>query len=206
MPSEDSLDLTDATGGSAAVVDIAVVRLPRLANFDDFEWLAAEPGVRVRWVASAAALAGADLIVLPGSRARWPISRGCATAAGRRDRSPRRPPAARCWACVVDTRCSRHAARPGRRRIVDRVGAGARAAAGRDALRARQDDGAGVGPGDRRAGSVRGFGRASSPTRTRSTRASRACSTRRSPGRSPSSRALDRRSRIATARPIGRAP
>jgi adenosylcobyric acid synthase len=68
VPSEDSLDLTAASGDDAAVVDIAVVRLPRLANFDDFEWLAAEPGVRVRWVTSAAALGGADLIVLPGSK------------------------------------------------------------------------------------------------------------------------------------------
>ena len=39
-----------STGDDTALVDIAVVRLPRLANFDDFEWLAAEPGVRVRWV------------------------------------------------------------------------------------------------------------------------------------------------------------
>ena len=53
VPSEDSLDLTPDAGDDAAVVDIAVVRLPRLANFDDFEWLAAEPGVRVRWVTSA---------------------------------------------------------------------------------------------------------------------------------------------------------
>jgi adenosylcobyric acid synthase len=68
VPSEDSLDLTPSSGDDTALVDIAVVRLPRLANFDDFEWLAAEPGVRVRWVTSVAALAGADLIVLPGSK------------------------------------------------------------------------------------------------------------------------------------------
>jgi adenosylcobyric acid synthase len=68
VPSEDSLDLALSSGNDAALVDIAVVRLPRLANFDDFEWLAAEPGVRVRWVTSVAALAGADLIVLPGSK------------------------------------------------------------------------------------------------------------------------------------------
>ena len=68
VPSEDSLDLPPDAGDDAAVVDIAVVRLPRLANFDDFEWLAAEPGVRVRWVTSAAALGCPDLIVLPGSK------------------------------------------------------------------------------------------------------------------------------------------
>ncbi|HEX9818012.1 MAG TPA: cobyric acid synthase [Methylomirabilota bacterium] len=70
VPPEDSLDL-DAmrtTDGVAPIVDVAVVRLPRIANFDDLEWLAAEPGVRVRWVISPRDLAGADLLVLPGSK------------------------------------------------------------------------------------------------------------------------------------------
>src|SRR5204863_4594306 len=43
-------------------------RSPRLANFDDFEPLAAEPGVRLRFVTTAAALRAADLVVLPGSK------------------------------------------------------------------------------------------------------------------------------------------
>src|SRR5262249_44107588 len=72
VPSEDSLDLDAVTGDDAAIVDIAVVRLPRLANFDDFEWLAAEPGGGVRWVTGAAEVAGADLIVLPGSKSTMP--------------------------------------------------------------------------------------------------------------------------------------
>src|SRR5439155_1208959 len=48
--------------------EIAVVRLPRIANFDDFEPLAAEPGVRVRFATTPAALRAADLVVLPGSK------------------------------------------------------------------------------------------------------------------------------------------
>jgi adenosylcobyric acid synthase len=69
VPSEDSLDLAEMPDGTPApVVDVAVVRLPRIASFDDFEWLSAEPGVRVRWVTSPAELAGADLVVLPGSK------------------------------------------------------------------------------------------------------------------------------------------
>jgi adenosylcobyric acid synthase len=70
VPSEDSLDLgaERGTDGPPPRVDVAVARLPRVANFDDFEWLGAEPGVRVRWVTGPAALAGADLIVLPGSK------------------------------------------------------------------------------------------------------------------------------------------
>ena len=86
VPAEDSLDLAEAgTGGEPPIVDIAVVRLPRIANFDDFEWLAGEPGVAVRWVTSAAALAGADLVVLPGSKSTvadlgWLRERGLADA------------------------------------------------------------------------------------------------------------------------------
>jgi adenosylcobyric acid synthase len=87
MPAEDSLDLdatsSPALGGSA--LDVAVVRLPRVANFDDFEWLAAEPEVRLRWVQRPADLAGADLIVLPGSKSTladlaWLRTRGLAEA------------------------------------------------------------------------------------------------------------------------------
>src|SRR5207237_2578690 len=69
VPAEDSLDLDRIAGAAGdAVLDVAVVRLPRIANFDDFEPLADEPGVRVRFVRTAAELAGADFIVLPGTK------------------------------------------------------------------------------------------------------------------------------------------
>jgi adenosylcobyric acid synthase len=71
MPAEDSLDLDEhrtAVAPGLAAIDIAVVRLPRIANFDDFEWLIDEPGVGLRWVRSPAELGDADLIVLPGSK------------------------------------------------------------------------------------------------------------------------------------------
>jgi len=70
-PAEDSLDLDslrEPAGGERAAIEIAVVRLPRLANFDDFEPLAEEPGVRVRWVTTPAELGAADLVVVPGSK------------------------------------------------------------------------------------------------------------------------------------------
>src|SRR5947199_3079144 len=70
-PAEDSLDLDAFVGardGDTDAIDVAVVRLPRIANFDDFEPLAAEPGVRVRFATTPAALRAADLVVLPGSK------------------------------------------------------------------------------------------------------------------------------------------
>jgi len=50
-------------------VDIAVARLPRIANFDDFDPLAAEPGVRVRYVARPEDIGEPALISLPGTKA-----------------------------------------------------------------------------------------------------------------------------------------
>jgi adenosylcobyric acid synthase len=69
FPPEDSLDL-DCPPATADVyqLDLSVVRLPRIANFDDMEPLAREPGVRVRFVRTAAELRGTDLVVLPGSK------------------------------------------------------------------------------------------------------------------------------------------
>ncbi len=69
VAAEDALDLDGRRPGPAgARLDLAVVRLPRIANFDDVEPLAREPGVRVRFAAAPGDLAGADLIVLPGSK------------------------------------------------------------------------------------------------------------------------------------------
>ena len=67
LPSEDSLSLTDkgrqAAGGA---IRIAVVRLPRIANFTDFELL--ERHAAVDYVPPGAPLSGYDCIVLPGTK------------------------------------------------------------------------------------------------------------------------------------------
>jgi adenosylcobyric acid synthase len=68
VAAEDSLDLEEASGDGTALLDISVVRLPRLASFDDFEPLAREPGVRVAFTRSASRLREADLVILPGSK------------------------------------------------------------------------------------------------------------------------------------------
>jgi adenosylcobyric acid synthase len=57
------------TGEGAATFRVAVIRLPRVSNFTDVDALALEPGVAVRFVRSASALADADLVILPGTRA-----------------------------------------------------------------------------------------------------------------------------------------
>ena len=64
---EDSVAL-DAVRPGAGLLDIAVVRLPRIANFDDFDLLAAEQGVGLRYVTEPLRLGRPDLIIIPGSK------------------------------------------------------------------------------------------------------------------------------------------
>ncbi|RBP02428.1 adenosylcobyric acid synthase (glutamine-hydrolysing) [Roseiarcus fermentans] len=70
LPAEDAVVLErprGVTGGGRLVV---VPKLPHIANFDDFDALEREPGVRIVFAGRGAPLpAGADLIVLPGSKA-----------------------------------------------------------------------------------------------------------------------------------------
>ncbi len=69
LPAEDSASLP-RDGGNNGTIHIVVPRLPRIANFDDFDPLAAEPGVRLDYIVPGQALpADADLVILPGSKA-----------------------------------------------------------------------------------------------------------------------------------------
>lgn len=69
LPAEDVLDLQSRAGGNGTV-KVAVPVLPRIANFDDLDPLAAEPGVTLDLVPRGRALPGdADLILLCGSKA-----------------------------------------------------------------------------------------------------------------------------------------
>ncbi|HUZ28829.1 MAG TPA: cobyric acid synthase [Solirubrobacteraceae bacterium] len=72
LDAEDSLALDSAAPELAAgtdILDVAVLRLRWISNFTDVDALAAEPGVRVRFTRSAADLARADLVVVPGTKA-----------------------------------------------------------------------------------------------------------------------------------------
>ena len=49
-------------------MDIAVVRLPKISNFTDFDVFGQYPDVSVRYVSEPAELSGADMVVIPGSK------------------------------------------------------------------------------------------------------------------------------------------
>ncbi|OUM01143.1 cobyric acid synthase [Variovorax sp. JS1663] len=68
LPEEDGV--FDERGGAAGEVrlTVAVVAYPRISNLDEFQPLKNIEGVRLRWARSPAELAGADWIVLPGSK------------------------------------------------------------------------------------------------------------------------------------------
>jgi adenosylcobyric acid synthase len=74
LDAEDSLDLDSRPRAAlpphgAGTLRIAVIRLPRMSNVTDADPLTAEPGVVVDLVTTPAQLDGADLVMLPGTRA-----------------------------------------------------------------------------------------------------------------------------------------
>jgi len=70
LDQEDSLekDQSRSTPFTSQTINVAVTLLPRMSNFTDFNALAAEPDVALRYVASPSDLAGADIVVIPGSK------------------------------------------------------------------------------------------------------------------------------------------
>jgi len=88
LDSEDALALRDRAAAPSPVVDrtrVAVVVLPRISNFTDLDALCLEPGLDVVFADSPRALSGADVVVLPGTRATaadlvWMRERGLADA------------------------------------------------------------------------------------------------------------------------------
>ncbi|MEB3290848.1 MAG: cobyric acid synthase CobQ [Leptolyngbya sp.] len=70
LPAEDSLSLLDRLPNRRKQADltIAVVRLPRIANFTDFDPLESEPSVRVTYLTPKDDLGYPDAVILPGTK------------------------------------------------------------------------------------------------------------------------------------------
>ena len=70
LDQEDSLDLARSRSVQfkADCTNVAVVLLPRMSNFTDFNALAAEKDVALRFAASPEDLQGADVVIVPGTK------------------------------------------------------------------------------------------------------------------------------------------
>lgn len=69
IEAEDSVALSKMnTMAGDGVVNVAVIRLPRLSNFTDFDRLAARAGVNLYYTFSPEEILKADIIILPGTK------------------------------------------------------------------------------------------------------------------------------------------
>ena len=65
---EDSLSERISGHGEVKLVDIAVVRIPRMSNYTDFNVFELIPGVSLRYVTSVRELGQPDMIIIPGTK------------------------------------------------------------------------------------------------------------------------------------------
>ena len=65
---EDSVTERFEKSFGGGEIQVAIVRLEHISNFTDFNLLSAEKGVTVRYAARPRDLAGADIVILPGSK------------------------------------------------------------------------------------------------------------------------------------------
>ena len=85
LEDEDSLSEKLHRTSRTALLDIAVIRLPRISNFTDFDAFAQYADISVRYVSDTASLGTPDLLILPGTKAtisdlRWLRESGLETA------------------------------------------------------------------------------------------------------------------------------
>ncbi|WP_009632203.1 cobyric acid synthase CobQ [Synechocystis sp. PCC 7509] len=69
FPAEDSLDLFERkTSSSQGDLNITVLRLPRIANFTDFDPLESEPTVSLKYLHPKQELGHPDAVIIPGTK------------------------------------------------------------------------------------------------------------------------------------------
>lgn len=69
FPAEDSLSLFDQRSSrERSDLNIAVIRLPRISNFTDFDPLESEPSVTLRYISPKGTLGHPDAVIIPGSK------------------------------------------------------------------------------------------------------------------------------------------
>lgn len=72
LPDEDAVSVEVASDSSkpasTSQTDIAILALPRIANFDDFDALRAEPNVHIRHIDSAEKFGKPDAVIIPGTK------------------------------------------------------------------------------------------------------------------------------------------
>lgn len=87
IPEEDAvaIEAQNFRPSSESQIDLAVVRLPRISNFDDFDLLLSEPGVRLRYIENPGEFGSPDAVIIPGTKSTihdlaWMKSQGLAKA------------------------------------------------------------------------------------------------------------------------------
>ena len=101
---EDSLSPRLLARSASRPIDVAVIRLPHLSNFTDFDPLARHGAVGVRYVERARDLGRPDLVVLPGTKSTLTLP-GCGEAVSLTACCSLPEPLRPFWVYAVDSRC-----------------------------------------------------------------------------------------------------
>ncbi|MCV2953863.1 cobyric acid synthase CobQ, partial [Escherichia coli] len=70
LEEEDSVSLSgkNYVPDSNALLNIAIICLPRISNFTDFHILEIQPDISVRYIRNIADFGNPDLVIIPGSK------------------------------------------------------------------------------------------------------------------------------------------